>query len=426
MRASGFTLTMHNSTLSGNSAVRDGGGIWAQSGTLWMLNSTLSGNSAVNYGGGINFHDSVELKVGNSIVAGNKAPYGKEIFRQGAYFTDQGHNLFGENGASGLLGATPRSDDLILAGPIGTAIGPLTNNGGPTLTHHPVANSPVINAGDNVLVAANMDTDQRGAGFPRIVNGTVDIGAVELRPTYALTVNKTGGNGLVTSTPTGINCGATCSASFGSGAKVTLTAKPDTGYSFTSWLGDCTGAALTCTLTMTVAKSVTALFSNTVTKHTLTVQKAGNGTGTVASNPAGIACGTDCTQSYNQGTSVTLTATPAAGSKFAGWSGACAGVGACVVSMTAAKTVTATFIRPVLTVRKVGSGLVATAAYSSGIFCGPDCTETYSLNARVTLVAIPALGRRFVGWTGCAANASFPPLCTVTMNQSKVVVATFQ
>lgn len=75
----------------------------------------------------------------------------------------------------------------------------------------------------------------------------------------------------------------------------------------------------------------------------LTVTRAGSGTGTVTSAPGGIACGGDCSQSYDDGTSVTLSAAPAAGSTFGGWSGACSGTGACVVAMTQARSVTATF-----------------------------------------------------------------------------------
>jgi endoglucanase len=75
----------------------------------------------------------------------------------------------------------------------------------------------------------------------------------------------------------------------------------------------------------------------------LTVGKAGTGTGTVTSSPAGIDCGSDCAESYASGTSVALTASAAGGSTFAGWSGACSGTGACSVSMTAARSVTATF-----------------------------------------------------------------------------------
>ncbi len=77
---------------------------------------------------------------------------------------------------------------------------------------------------------------------------------------------------------------------------------------------------------------------------TLTVSKSGSGTGTVTSSPAGIKCGVTCAASFNEKSSVTLTATPSAGSMFAGWGGACAGAtGSCVVTMDAAKAVTATF-----------------------------------------------------------------------------------
>lgn len=77
--------------------------------------------------------------------------------------------------------------------------------------------------------------------------------------------------------------------------------------------------------------------------HTLTTVLAGTGTGSVTSIPAGISCGVDCTESYLNNTVVTLTATPATGSTFTGWSGACSGTGSCAVTLSSAKTVTATF-----------------------------------------------------------------------------------
>jgi hypothetical protein len=78
--------------------------------------------------------------------------------------------------------------------------------------------------------------------------------------------------------------------------------------------------------------------------YALTVATAGTGSGSVTSSPAGISCASDCTESYAIGTVVTLTTTPAAGSTFAGWSGGgCTGTGACVVTMSAATSVTATF-----------------------------------------------------------------------------------
>ena len=77
----------------------------------------------------------------------------------------------------------------------------------------------------------------------------------------------------------------------------------------------------------------------------LTVAKAGDGAGTVTSSPAGIDCGATCTASITDGTAVTLTAIPATGSTFTGWSGDCSGSSTCVVTMSAAKSVTATFTK---------------------------------------------------------------------------------
>jgi len=75
--------------------------------------------------------------------------------------------------------------------------------------------------------------------------------------------------------------------------------------------------------------------------YTLTVSKSGSGSGTVTG--PGINCGTDCSESYTAGTNVTLTATPASGSYFAGWSGDCSGTGSCTLTMNSNKSVTATF-----------------------------------------------------------------------------------
>jgi hypothetical protein len=77
--------------------------------------------------------------------------------------------------------------------------------------------------------------------------------------------------------------------------------------------------------------------------YTVAVSKTGTGTGTVSSSPAGIICGTDCSEAYVSGSLVTLTATAAQGSKFVGWSGGCAGTSTCMVIGNAATTVTATF-----------------------------------------------------------------------------------
>ena len=88
-----------------------------------------------------------------------------------------------------------------------------------------------------------------------------------------------------------------------------------------------------------------------LSEYSLTVSKGGSGTGAVTSSPVGVDCGVDCNEIYNSGTVVTLTATPATGSTFSGWSGACTGTGNCVVTIDAAKSLTANF-----TLNPVGAG----------------------------------------------------------------------
>jgi len=141
--------------------------------------------------------------------------------------------------------------------------------------------------------------------------------------TYALTVTKSG-SGTVTSTPAGINCGTDCSEPFASGASVSLTATPASGYVFSGWSGSCAGTATTCTVAMNAAQSVTATFkAQAASTYTLKVVRTGSGT--VTSSPAGINCGTDCSEVYPSGTSVTLQAAPATGYTFGGMSSSCAG-----------------------------------------------------------------------------------------------------
>ncbi len=151
-----------------------------------------------------------------------------------------------------------------------------------------------------------------------------------------------GAGGIVTTIPGGINCGTTCSAAFALGTNVNVVATPSVGYAFTGWGGACTGTNV-CDLVMDANKSVSATFAPVpVGQYALTVQDIGNGT--IVSAPAGINCGTICANSFPTGTLVTLTATPAPGNAFAGWGGACTGLGACVVLMDQLQTVTATFL----------------------------------------------------------------------------------
>ena len=243
---------------------------------------------------------------------------------------------------------------------------------------------------------------------------------------FTLTVGKGGtGTGTVTSAPAGIDCGATCAASYNSGTAVTLTASAASGSTFAGWSGGACSGTGTCTVTPTAATTVTATFN--VQQFTLTVGKSGAGAGAVTSAPVGVDCGATCAASYNSGTGVTLTATPSAGSTFDGWSGGgCSGTGTCTVTLTAATTVTATFnIQQVtltqftLTVGKGGTGTGTVTSAPVGIDCGATCTASYDSGTVVTLTATPTGGSTVIGWRGCDAVSG--TTCTVTMNASRLV-----
>lgn len=87
---------------------------------------------------------------------------------------------------------------------------------------------------------------------------------VEMPTNYSLSVSKIGG-GRVTSNVAGIDCGASCTASYSSGTMVTLTATPDSGSSFASWGGACSGTSPTCIVNMNAARSVSVTFAATCT-----------------------------------------------------------------------------------------------------------------------------------------------------------------
>jgi hypothetical protein len=136
--------------------------------------------------------------------------------------------------------------------------------------------------------------------------------------------------------------------------------------------------------------------------YLLTVSKAGAGSGTVTSSPAGIDCGTDCSQDYISGTTVTLTPAPDTGSTFAGWSGDpdCTDG---VVTMDAGKTCTATFsssLSVTLTITKAGTGGGTVTSSPAGINCGMDCSEDYTSITDVTLTPAADAGSTFAGWSG--------------------------
>ena len=150
--------------------------------------------------------------------------------------------------------------------------------------------------------------------------------------------------------------------------------------------------------------------------HTLSV--TANGSGTVSGS--GISCPGTCSKGYPETTQVSLSELPSAGHAFSGWSGDCSGLGACSVTMSANRSVTATFAASAATLKVSisGSGSVS----GSGISCHHTCSKSYSSGAKVTLHARPASGFAFAGWSGdCTGKAA----CSLTMSADHSVKAKF-
>jgi hypothetical protein len=174
----GGTVAMTNSTLTGNSASGKGGAFYGHKyPQLTLTNVTVSGNSSAN-GGGLfltsdGSYGTTSLAFSNTIVSANTAPAGRDI--GGTFPPPSGsNNLFGS-----ALNTAPLNDaanhNLFTDTP---GLGPLRDNGGPTDTLALLADSAAIDAGSNAAAAA-LTTDQRGPGFDRIAGAFVDIGAFE-------------------------------------------------------------------------------------------------------------------------------------------------------------------------------------------------------------------------------------------------------
>jgi hypothetical protein len=190
------TAILSNCTLTGNSAQSYGGGINNIAG-LMVSNTTFSDNSA-NFGGSIAIANPVTLSIGETVLKAGKV--GANIYNDGGTVISRGYNFSSDDGG-GYLNAP---GDQINTDPL---LGPLQDNGGPTFTRALLPGSPAIDAGDPNFTPPP-SYDQRGPGFPRVVNGRIDVGSFEVQgsastptPTPTATPTPTPGFTL-TPTPT--------------------------------------------------------------------------------------------------------------------------------------------------------------------------------------------------------------------------------
>jgi len=164
-------------------------------------------------------------------------------------------------------------------------------------------------------------------GLPGIFSGSV-IDAVTQAPIAIATVSSTS-SGTATTSPNGAYLLSVPTGTM----KLTVSA---TGYL------DASGLEIYVTSGSTYKKNI-SLMPAPSAQAILTVIRGGEGNGTVTSSSTGISCGVDCSEPYNIGSVVILTAIPTAESSFTGWSGACSGTGTCTITVDAAKNVTAMF-----------------------------------------------------------------------------------
>ena len=162
----------------------------------------------------------------------------------------------------------------------------------------------------------------------------------------------------------------------------------------------------------------------------LSYTKVGTGQGMVSFSPSGNRqqCGGSCVVAYGSDQTVTLTATPAAGSLFEGWSGACSGMAPCTVRLNQARAVSATFSLPwfPLNFTKAGTGIgfveLINTPDNINSFCGADCAKKYNKGSVTFAVPYPAEGSLFGGWSGACEGLGH---CEIPMNEAKNLTATF-
>jgi hypothetical protein len=236
-------------------------------------------------------------------------------------------------------------------------------------------------------------------------------------PKRRVTVTVTG-TGTVADPAQGLNCSATCPIDVDDGASLTVTAQPGTGQELINWTGPCTGAATSCTF---VATQDVALGANFDPSSFLLSVQITAGQGEVFIDGTAFCSMGTCGRNLPRAVPITLTATPASGYRFTGWTGGgCTGTDPCVVPMTGAAQVQAAFAQiDTLTVTPPSGGRIT----GSGIDCGTVCSMTYPQPTAVLLQVAPNEDKSFAGWTGACSGTA--PTCSITVTGSTPVAATF-
>ncbi|HOU40705.1 MAG TPA: hypothetical protein PK829_05515 [Promineifilum sp.] len=290
-----------------------------------------------------------------------------------------------------------------------------TANGNGSVSWEPV--KPLYGAGDVVTVTATPATDYYFIGWTGDVNSSTNPLQVTISGNTSIVANfmpvvcytlttivNPPDSGTVTIEPPS-NCEG---GGYTVGTMVTLTAIPGTQKRFVGWSGGITGSISPIQFPITGDMTVIATFEDDVYPLTTTVV----GSGAIAKSP-------DQPAGYFIGQEVMLTALPASGSEFVGWSGDVTGTSPTVpITITGAMSVTATFTTAgpfTLTVNTAGDG-------SGTVQISPEKAE-YTYGELVELTPVPAPDSVFAGWSGDASGAARP--LRVTMTGDKTITATF-
>ena len=216
----GSAVTITDSTISGNnvSGTRsyEAGGIFVYGSNLTLTNSTIASNSAsgnTSLAGGLSLYYGAAAVVNNSTITGNTVNSNANVVSGGVLvyggtsanlyntvlsanqiarlaaptivatgqpdmYVENGSNVIAQSNLMGsaLSGGFTGNGNVFSDAP---GLGTLANNGGPTQTMKPQPGSPTLGAGNIALIPAGVTTDQRGAGYARVVNGSLDLGSVE-------------------------------------------------------------------------------------------------------------------------------------------------------------------------------------------------------------------------------------------------------
>jgi uncharacterized repeat protein (TIGR02543 family) len=347
--------------------------------------------------------------------------------------------------------------NLVISNNSGEDVAVAVTSGSTAFANIAVSNGTSVSTAEpigtiQVTATGNLTGNQLLQATPAILCNQNSNLAIASEISYAISVSNMGSGFVSLSTLSGsIPClsgaGNTCSATFLANQEVTLTEMAQSGSQFSGWSGACTGSASSCTVTMSQAQSVSAQFA--AIDSALNVVLGGNGQGSVVSNPSSISCGdvsgvinAACSANLAENSVITLTATAAIGSQFAGWDGFCLGQQGrtCQITISQMSNVSANFtlIAEPLTLSVNGTG---TGAISGGSASGPypaycasagdsvpqyqqqNCSPSFNYGAQVILTAMPDANMSFTGWTGaCSGNST---TCTVSMNQAQSVTAQF-